>query len=186
MALRQGEAGAPIEEICRKMGVSVGAQWELWRALSRTDQRHSHHDASVRAHVDRRLPRGDRPSCCFSNQNRGSRSGRQDRAGRGELVTPRRLARDGSPAVCRSPGPGSPGPPRSETSARGAGQYSNLTAASRQQPDRVAKIQDLLERWPEKSALSIRRLQARSGSWPPLSSPAAGISARRRLSTSGP
>jgi len=80
MALRQGEAGAPIEEICRKMGLSVGmqwelrravgAQWELRRALARTDQRLGHYDASMRAHVQRRFPPGDRPSGCFSNEYR--------------------------------------------------------------------------------------------------------------------
>jgi hypothetical protein len=48
----------------------VGAQWELRRALARTDQRLGHHDASVRAHVDRRFHWGDLPSGCFSNQNR--------------------------------------------------------------------------------------------------------------------
>ena len=80
MALRQGEAGAPIEEICRKMGLSVGmqwelrravgAQWELRRALARTDQRLGHYDASMRAHVQRRFPPGERPSGSFSNEHR--------------------------------------------------------------------------------------------------------------------
>src|SRR5664280_874921 len=48
---------------------SVGAQWELWCPLARTDQTLGHHDASARAHVDRRVPPGDRPLGCFSNQN---------------------------------------------------------------------------------------------------------------------
>src|SRR5664280_559169 len=47
----------------------VGAQWELWCPLARTDQTLGHHDASARAHVDRRVPPGDRPLGCFSNQN---------------------------------------------------------------------------------------------------------------------
>ena len=79
MALRQGEAGAPIEEICRKMGLSVGmqwelrravgAQWELRRALARTDQRLGHYDASMRAHVQRRFPPVTALSGCFSRQH---------------------------------------------------------------------------------------------------------------------
>ena len=70
MALRQGEAGAPIEEICRKMGLSVGMQWELRRALARTDQRLGHYDASMRAHVQRRFPPVTALSGSFSNQKR--------------------------------------------------------------------------------------------------------------------
>src|SRR5450830_334817 len=49
-------------------------------------------------------------------------AGRRDRSGRtrgGKLLIWRRLERDGSHGAVRSPGPGSPGPPRSETSARG-------------------------------------------------------------------
>ena len=53
-----------------EMFAFVGAQWELRRALSRTDQRFARHEASARAHVDRRLPPSDCPSGCFSNQNR--------------------------------------------------------------------------------------------------------------------
>jgi hypothetical protein len=34
----------------------VGAQWELRRVLSRTDQRPARHDASVGAHVDHHFP----------------------------------------------------------------------------------------------------------------------------------
>jgi hypothetical protein len=49
--------------------ISVGAQWELWCLLARTDQTLGHHDASARAHVRRRVPPGDRPLGCFSNQN---------------------------------------------------------------------------------------------------------------------
>ena len=38
--------------------------------MSRTDQRLNRHHASVRAHVNRRLTRGDLPSVCFSNEHR--------------------------------------------------------------------------------------------------------------------
>ena len=48
----------------------VGAQWELRRALARTDQRLGHYDASMRAHVQRRFPPGERPSGSFSNEHR--------------------------------------------------------------------------------------------------------------------
>ena len=47
----------------------VGVQWELRRALARTDQCLSHYDASVRAHVDRRFPPGDRSSGSFLNEH---------------------------------------------------------------------------------------------------------------------
>src|SRR5450759_3281828 len=57
------------------------------------------------------------------NSYRGSREALDSVSpvfGRGKLLIPQRLERDGSPAAFRSPRPGSPGPPRSETSARGA------------------------------------------------------------------
>jgi hypothetical protein len=38
---------------------------------------------------------------------------------RGNLLISLRLGRAGSPAAVQSPGPGSPGPPRSEPSTRG-------------------------------------------------------------------
>ena len=84
MALRQGEAGAPIEEICRKMGLSVGmqwelrravgAQWELRRALARTDQWVRHRSGARKARLDLLQipfvdPR-DGSSGDFSNQHR--------------------------------------------------------------------------------------------------------------------
>ena len=47
---------------------------------------------------------------------------------RENLFIQRRLRRAGLSAVVRPPAPGSPGRPRSETSARGAGQDSNLAA----------------------------------------------------------
>jgi hypothetical protein len=48
---------------------AVGVQWELRRALARTDQHLGHYDASVRAHVDRRFPPGDRSSGSFLNEH---------------------------------------------------------------------------------------------------------------------
>src|SRR5450759_2286356 len=39
----------------------VGAQWELRQALAFADQSLGHYDASMRAHVQRRFPPGDRP-----------------------------------------------------------------------------------------------------------------------------
>jgi hypothetical protein len=39
-------------------------------ALARADQSLGHYDASVRAHVDRRFPPGDRPSGCLLSQYR--------------------------------------------------------------------------------------------------------------------
>jgi len=119
-ALRPGGGMEPDVATARVPGPIVGAQWELRRAMARTDQRFGHSDIFVRAHVDRRLPRGDRPSGCFSSQHRQHpfRAAREGRA-RTKLLIPRRLARDGSPVAFRSPAPGSPGLPRSETSARG-------------------------------------------------------------------
>ena len=115
------------------------AQWELRRALARTDQRFAHDDASVRAHFDRRSPRGDLPSGCFSNQNWQEPLRTTSRVFRGKFLIPERLAPAGSSAAVRFPAPGSPGPPRSETSARGATLLprelemgSRLTAAPRE------------------------------------------------------
>ena len=48
---------------------SVGAQWELRRALARTDQRLGRYDASVRAHIDRRFPRVSALLGSFSNEH---------------------------------------------------------------------------------------------------------------------
>src|SRR5450830_289167 len=48
----------------------VGAQWELLRALARTDQSVGHYDASLRAHVNRRCPRVTALLGCFSNEYR--------------------------------------------------------------------------------------------------------------------
>src|ERR1035437_1038913 len=54
-------AGVAVRPECPSTGWGVGAQWELRRALARTDQRLGHYDASMRAHVQRRFPPGDRP-----------------------------------------------------------------------------------------------------------------------------
>ena len=97
----------------------VGAQWELRRALARTDQRLGHYDAPVRAHVDGRVSPGDALQAVFRTSTGSSRVRRQNGLGRGKPLTRRRLGRGGSPGAVRPPGPGSPGPPRSETSARG-------------------------------------------------------------------
>jgi hypothetical protein len=120
-ALRPGGGMEPDVATARVPGPIVGAQWELRRAMARTDQRFGHSDIFVRAHVDRRLPRGDRPSGCFSSQHRQHpfRAAREGRA-RTKLLIPRRLARDGSPGVVQSQAFDSRVPPRSETSARGA------------------------------------------------------------------
>jgi len=48
----------------------VGAQWELRRALARTDRRFGHYDPAMRAHVDRDLSQVDLPSGCSLNENR--------------------------------------------------------------------------------------------------------------------
>jgi hypothetical protein len=98
----------------------VGAQWELWRALARTDQRLRSYDASEHAHIDRRFPRGDLPSGCFSNQNWQQPVRTARWAGPGQAPYPGRLERAGSPSVSRSPERGSPSPPRSEPSTRGS------------------------------------------------------------------
>ena len=75
----------------------------------------------MRAHVDRRFSLGDRPSGSFSNQHQAAAApGGEIGLGCGKLLIWRRLARDGSPAVVQSPGPGSPEPPRSKPSTRGS------------------------------------------------------------------
>ena len=66
------------------------------------------------------FPPGDLPSGCFSNQNWQEPLRTTSRVFRGKFLIPERLAPAGSFAAVRFPAPGSPGPPRSETSARGA------------------------------------------------------------------
>jgi hypothetical protein len=48
---------------------TIGAQWELRLALSRTDQYLGHYDVAAQTHVDRVFPPVARPSGSFSNQN---------------------------------------------------------------------------------------------------------------------
>ena len=114
----------------------------MWCPLARTDQTLGHHDASARAHVDRRVPPGDRPLGCFSNQNWQQPfrievvdakwqihrafarpvAGRRDRVGgaKGDkALTLRRLGRAGSRGGARPRVRGSRGPPRSEPSTPG-------------------------------------------------------------------
>jgi hypothetical protein len=62
----------------------------------------------------------DRSSGCFSNQNWQEPLRTTSSVFRGKFLIPERLAPAGSSAAVRFPAPGSPGPPRSETSARGA------------------------------------------------------------------
>jgi hypothetical protein len=52
-----------------KSTIGVGTQWELRRALARTDKSVGHYHASVRAHVDRRCPRVIALSGSFSNHH---------------------------------------------------------------------------------------------------------------------
>src|SRR5450830_1200121 len=96
--------------MCESMG-SVGAQWELRQALTCTDQRLGYHDASVRAPVDRRVPRVTLFRLLFERARAASVP--DGKIGSVAAIL-RRLGRAGSPAVVRPPAPGSPGPPRSE------------------------------------------------------------------------
>src|ERR1017187_10438101 len=96
---------------------AVGTQWELRRALPCTDQRLGHRDAPVVAYIDRRVCPGGPPlRLLFGPTLEAAASDGRIGLDRGKLLIPRRLERDGSRGAARPPGPGSPGPPRAETS----------------------------------------------------------------------
>src|SRR5450759_1601994 len=116
----------------------------------------------------------------FRTSTGSSRSGRQDRFDRGKLLIWQRLVRGGSHGAVRSPGPGSPGPLRSETSARGAFRekvdYSNLNRRSDRMPVYGAGLRRNRggRRW------SVRATATRQFPLHPYSSPQFGWSARTR------
>src|ERR1035437_8332963 len=106
------------------ISVGVGAQWELRCPLARRDQRFARafglgRHTSARSNALRRDP------CppfrlLFERVPAAAAPDGTIRVSRGYTLTPLRLRRGCSPGAVRPPGPGRPGPPRSETSARGA------------------------------------------------------------------
>jgi hypothetical protein len=84
---------------------TVGAQWELRRALARTDQSVGHYDASVRAHVNRRCPRVTARQVGFRT-SMGSRS----RSAAWVWAPASSSSRDGQDEPVRPPRPDLQGP----------------------------------------------------------------------------